>query len=138
MRDSIFAQKWVSNGTCYRKDFRAKSTVYDCFKLWKEKPCEDKPSLLEQALKKCGWGGPYQQWTQGLPDAIAVTTAGVTDRKGGIGSFYPSQEIVVGGGQSSGRWPMAPIRASLLQTALLKYLEKRAKLPSVMSITLLK
>ena len=76
--------------------------------------------------------------TQGLPHAIAVTTAGVTDRKGGIGSFYPSQEIVVGGGQSSGRWPLAPIRASLLQTALLKYLEKRAKLPSVMSFTLLK
>ena len=49
--------------------------------------------------------------TQSLPNAIAVTTAGVTDRKGGIGSFYPSQEIVVGGGQSSGRWPIAPIRA---------------------------
>ena len=44
--------------------FPSKSTVYDYFKLWKEKPCEDKPSLLEQALKKCGWGGPYQQWTQ--------------------------------------------------------------------------
>ncbi len=43
------------------QEFKAKSRVYDYFKLWKEKSCEDKPSLLEKALKKCGWDGPYQQ-----------------------------------------------------------------------------
>jgi hypothetical protein len=48
--------KAVSNGTCYRKDFRAKSTVYDYFKLWKEKPCSNKPSLLEQGFKKMWLG----------------------------------------------------------------------------------
>ena len=44
-------------------DFPAKSTVYYYFKIWKEKPSEEEPSLLEQALNKCGWRGPYQQWT---------------------------------------------------------------------------
>ncbi len=46
------------------QEFATKSTVYDYFKLWKEKSCGDKPSLLEQALKKCTLDGPYQQWTQ--------------------------------------------------------------------------
>ena len=32
------------------------TTVYDYFKLWKEKPCEDKPSLLEQGFKKMWLG----------------------------------------------------------------------------------
>ncbi|WP_422646157.1 IS5 family transposase [Xenorhabdus japonica] len=32
-------------------DFPCKSTVYYYFKLWKEKPSETEPSLLEQALK---------------------------------------------------------------------------------------
>lgn len=53
------------------RDFPAKSTVYHYFKLWKEKPSEEEPSLLEQALKKCGWRGPYEQWTEqghNLPD----------------------------------------------------------------------
>ena len=40
------------------------------------------------------------------------------------------------------RWsiflPIGPIRASLLRTGLLKYLEQRSQLPSVMSFTLLK
>ncbi len=45
--------------------------------------------------------------TQGFPDAIAVTTAGVAYRKGSIGSFYPSQEIAVGRRSIFG--PMAPI-----------------------------
>ena len=40
-------------------DFPAKSTVYTYFKQWKEKPTQDEPSLLEQALKKSGWRGPY-------------------------------------------------------------------------------
>jgi transposase len=49
-------------------EFPAKSTVYHYFKLWKEKPSEDEPSLLEQALKKCGWRGPTQPWAQRTHD----------------------------------------------------------------------
>lgn len=45
-------------------DFPAKSTVYHYFKLWTAKPSEGQPSLLEQALKKCGWRGPTLQWAQ--------------------------------------------------------------------------
>ena len=45
-------------------DFPKKSTVYYYFQLWKERPSEDGLSLLEQALKKCGWCGPHQQWTE--------------------------------------------------------------------------
>ena len=47
-------------------DFPKKDTVYYYFKLWKEKPSEHGLSLLEQALKKCGWRGPYQQRAQRL------------------------------------------------------------------------
>ena len=45
-------------------EFPKKSTVYYYFKAWKEKPSEGEPSLLEQALKKCGWRGPCKQWTE--------------------------------------------------------------------------
>ena len=44
-------------------EFPAKSTVHYYFKIWSEKPTEEEPSLLEQALKKCGWRGPKEQWT---------------------------------------------------------------------------
>ncbi|KLU17098.1 transposase [Xenorhabdus sp. GDc328] len=46
------------------RDFPSKSTVYYYFKLWKEKPSEMEPSLLEQALKKCSWRGPHQPWSE--------------------------------------------------------------------------
>ena len=45
-------------------DFPNKSTVYYYFKLWKARPSEDVPSLLEQALKKCGWRGPRKPWAE--------------------------------------------------------------------------
>ncbi|PHM53108.1 transposase [Xenorhabdus hominickii] len=45
-------------------NFPSKSTVYYYFKLWKEKPSETEPSLLEQALKKCRWRGPHQPWSE--------------------------------------------------------------------------
>ena len=45
-------------------EFPSKSTVHYYFTLWSERPSATEPSLLEQALKKCGWRGPYQQWTQ--------------------------------------------------------------------------
>ena len=45
-------------------DFPAKSTVYTYFKPWKEKPTENEASLLEQALKKSGWRGSHQTWSE--------------------------------------------------------------------------
>ena len=45
-------------------DFPKKSTVYYYFTLWKTRPNEEGLSLLEQALKKCGWGDPYQPWAE--------------------------------------------------------------------------
>lgn len=46
------------------RDFPAKSTVHYYFSIWNKKPSETEPSILEQALKKCGWRSPYQQWTE--------------------------------------------------------------------------
>ncbi|WP_244149914.1 IS5 family transposase, partial [Xenorhabdus thuongxuanensis] len=111
-------------------DFPSKSTVYYYFKLWKEKPSETEPSLLEHALKKNRVGEArinsgrnanttfvivdaqsvkntdtarekgYDAGkkvsgikrhiavdTQGLPHAITITTANVTDRKGAQEAF---------------------------------------------------
>ncbi len=45
-------------------EFPPKSTVYYYFKLWKEKPSDRHPSPLERALKKCGWRGPQQPWSE--------------------------------------------------------------------------
>jgi hypothetical protein len=45
-------------------DFPKKSTVYYYFKLWKTRPDEEGLSLLEQALKKCGWRDPYPPWAE--------------------------------------------------------------------------
>lgn len=46
------------------RDFPPKSTVHYYFSIWNKKSSETEPSILEQALKKCGWRGPYQQWTE--------------------------------------------------------------------------
>lgn len=51
-------------------DFPKKSTVYYYFKQWKDKPDEDEWSLLEQALKKCGWRGPRETGAQRLHDVL--------------------------------------------------------------------
>jgi len=45
-------------------DFPAWSTVYSYFCQWNAKASEEECSLLEQALKKSGWRGPRQPWTQ--------------------------------------------------------------------------
>lgn len=45
-------------------DFPHKSTIHYYFKLWKHKPTEEEPSLLEQALKKVGWRNSYVQWSE--------------------------------------------------------------------------
>ncbi|WP_237388499.1 IS5 family transposase [Xenorhabdus sp. Sc-CR9] len=110
-------------------DFPAKSTVYYYFKLWKEKPSDTEPSLLEQALKNVvgearishgrnvnttfvivdsqsvkntdtarekgydagkkvsGIKRHIAVDNQGLPHAMAVTTANVTDRTGALITF---------------------------------------------------
>lgn len=46
------------------RDFPSKSTVHYYFSIWNKKSSETEPSILEQALKKCGWRGPYQQWME--------------------------------------------------------------------------
>lgn len=46
------------------RDFPSKSTVHYYFSIWNKKSSETEPSILEQALKKCGWRGSYQQWME--------------------------------------------------------------------------
>ena len=59
-------------------DFPKKSTVHYYFTLWSAKPSETEPSLLEQALKKCGWQGSRRFGSQRLADAI---DRGCTERE---------------------------------------------------------
>ncbi len=74
--------------------------------------------------------------TQDFFDAIGVTTAEITNRKGALEAFTHHKKSLsaVVNLLADGAYTAD----SLLQTALLKYLEKRLKLPSVMSFTLLK
>jgi len=44
-------------------DFPKWQNVYAYFRIWSEKE-GDKPSILEQALKKNNWRGPYKQWSE--------------------------------------------------------------------------
>src|SRR5277367_5482526 len=44
-------------------------TVYAYFVKWSE-PDQHGVSVLEQALKKSGWRGPYQTWAQRQADAL--------------------------------------------------------------------
>ena len=46
------------------RDFPNWQVVYKYFRHWSQKPSDDEFSLLEQALKKCGWRGPYQPWSE--------------------------------------------------------------------------
>jgi transposase len=46
------------------KDHPKWSTVYSYFAQWSKRPGKKTPSLLEQALKKCGWRGPCKVGTQ--------------------------------------------------------------------------
>ena len=45
-------------------DYPKWSTVYSYFCQWNAKPSEEDLSLLEQALKKSGWRGPREPWSQ--------------------------------------------------------------------------
>jgi transposase len=40
------------------------TTVYSYFCRWNERASEEESSLLAQALKKCGWRGPREPWSQ--------------------------------------------------------------------------
>jgi transposase len=44
-------------------DFPKWNSVYTYFQMWSAQG-NDEPSLLEKALKKNGWRGPYQQWSE--------------------------------------------------------------------------
>ncbi|MDF0665506.1 MAG: IS5 family transposase [Nitrospira sp.] len=111
-------------------DFPAWEVCYSYFRQWKDKATPEHDSLLEEALKKCGWRGQTQRSgrteqtsflivdaqsvkntdtaeekgydggkqvsgikrhlavdTQGLPHAIHITTANVTDRAGALAAF---------------------------------------------------
>ncbi len=46
------------------RDFPKWQVVNKYFRHWNQKPSDDELSLLEQALKKCGWRGPYHQWSE--------------------------------------------------------------------------
>jgi hypothetical protein len=46
------------------KDFPKWRTCYDYFQKWSTKKEESGTSILEDALKKCGWRGPTKPWSQ--------------------------------------------------------------------------
>jgi len=51
-------------------DFSKWVVVYSYFRKWNAKPSEEGLSLLERALKKYGWRGPRQPWTQREDDVL--------------------------------------------------------------------
>ena len=63
VQTSLNKTSWDANGVCFLETSQLKALcIY--FSIWNKKPSETEPSILEQALKKCGWRGPYQQWTE--------------------------------------------------------------------------
>ncbi len=53
-------------------DFPNWSTVYFYYRQWSASS-NGSPSLLEQALKKCGWRGPYKIGAQGQDEFLRAT-----------------------------------------------------------------
>jgi len=45
-------------------DFPNWPVVYKYFRQWNQKTSEESFSLLKQALKKWGWRGPDQPWSE--------------------------------------------------------------------------
>ena len=45
-------------------DFPKWRTCHEYFRIWSTKPDEHSGSILEQALKKIGRGGPTKQWSE--------------------------------------------------------------------------
>ncbi len=53
-------------------DFPNWNTVYFYYRQWSASS-DDNPSLLEQALKKCGWRGPYKTGAQRQDELLRAT-----------------------------------------------------------------
>ena len=70
--------------------------------------------------------------THGLPHAWDVTTADVTDRKGGYRLSSATMPILW---KSRVSWPMALIRENLLPQACAKFWARQFKLPNAMNCT---
>ncbi len=45
-------------------DFPKWRTVHEYYRQWSERKNDDQPSLLEEVLKKIGWRGPHQTWSE--------------------------------------------------------------------------
>ena len=45
-------------------DFPKWRTVHEYYQQWSERKNDDQPSLLEEVLKKIGWRGPHQTWSE--------------------------------------------------------------------------
>ena len=45
-------------------DFPKGRTVHEYYRQWSERKNDDQPSLLEEVLKKIGWRGPHQTWSE--------------------------------------------------------------------------
>jgi transposase len=45
-------------------DFPKWRTVHEYYRQWSERKNDDQLSLLEQVLKKIGWRGPCQTWSE--------------------------------------------------------------------------
>ena len=137
----IYVLKTGSQWRLLPHDFPVWQTVYSYFRIWKKKPAEDQPSLLESILNKLveehriaddrtektsfiiidsqsvpnadtaeekgydagkkvsGIKRHIAVDTEGLPHAIHVTTANVTDREGALeafqGSYDSLSEVIV-------------------------------------------
>jgi len=46
------------------RDYPQWEVCYSYFRQWKHKPKDTQDSLLEEALKKCGWRGETKQWSE--------------------------------------------------------------------------
>ena len=46
------------------RDFPAWQVCYSYCRQWKPKAAPDQDSLLEEALKKCGWRGKTKPWSE--------------------------------------------------------------------------
>ena len=59
-------------------DFPDWRTCYKYFRQWSERPGPEQESLLEQVLKKIGWRGPTEQWSE---RADQLLHCGLPERK---------------------------------------------------------
>jgi len=69
--DVFCAELYMLRTACqwrmFPQDFPNPKTIYAYFKIWSEKKDDKTPSVLEDALKKCGRSNETKRW-QGLKD----------------------------------------------------------------------